>query len=159
MTAVIGVCSGSLEGRASGAPGGLRPAAGGREVGRRARGGVRLALAALAFLSSATVDLCGQETTRPTTSMTAPDGDEEPPRNLLDDPRTRRWRVTLLMGLALIVVLLAASIAIIVFSRNFRNYLTRKPAAPTRHVDVWRMHRLPEEDDPADGDSGESDGN
>ncbi|MFQ5424347.1 MAG: hypothetical protein ACE5F9_10255 [Phycisphaerae bacterium] len=75
-----------------------------------------------------------------------------------DDPRAIRWRSTLLIGATLVVVLVATSIAIIVFSRNFRRYLMRRAPQPTPNDDVWQMHKLPEElDEGAATDAGAPD--
>lgn len=78
------------------------------------------------------------------------DGGEATSRqeSLRDDKRMHRWRRTMLLGLVLLLVFAAGSYAIIRFSRNYRRYLLREPPKPTPTDDVWKMHKLPEEEDP-----------
>lgn len=42
------------------------------------------------------------------------------------------------------IVFLVASIAIVLFSRRFRQYLSGKKGDPTPTEDVWAMHKAPE---------------
>lgn len=90
--------------------------------------------------------------------LSAPDAGEasSQPSSIRDDQRMRRWRRTMLLGLLLLVVLAVASVAIIRFSRNYRRYLLKDPRTPTPSDDVWKMHKLPEEEGsaPPDDDGG-----
>ena len=90
--------------------------------------------------------------------LSAPDAGEatSQPSSMRDDQRMRRWRRTMLLGLLLLVVLAVASVAIIRFSRNYRRYLLQDPRTPTPSDDVWKMHKLPEEEGstPPDDDGG-----
>ncbi len=70
------------------------------------------------------------------------------PESLIDDPRARRWRLTLLVSVLLITILIAAVLVLILFSRNFRRIFLRKAPEPTPYVDAWKMHRLPDDENP-----------
>ena len=61
------------------------------------------------------------------------------------DPRVARWVRALFWSVVLLVVLIFAAIAIVVFSRRYRRYLLRGRQAPTPSDDLWTMHRLPPE--------------
>ncbi|HEY3243711.1 MAG TPA: hypothetical protein VGM03_10200 [Phycisphaerae bacterium] len=56
----------------------------------------------------------------------------------------RALSVLLLTGGLLFLLFLVAGYAFIRASRSYRRQLNAKPAAPTRHQDVWAMHKLPE---------------
>jgi hypothetical protein len=51
----------------------------------------------------------------------------------------------LLLLLLLFLVFTVATLALVRWSRRFRAVITRRPHPPTPSDDVWRMHRLPEE--------------
>jgi|GEM_PF-2648912 len=73
--------------------------------------------------------------------------------DIKDDPRVKRWRLTLLYGALLVVIFITAAAAIIVFSRRWRQWIRGgRKTGPTDATDVWAMHRDPEvdEDDSSD---------
>lgn len=45
-------------------------------------------------------------------------------------------------GFVLLIIFVAASYAIVRFSRRYRAYLLRRPAPPTASDDVWSQHRV-----------------
>jgi hypothetical protein len=58
----------------------------------------------------------------------------------------------MLWGVVLLVILVFAAAAIVVFSRRYSAYLARKRSAPTPVDDVWSMHHSPDLDDLDDDD-------
>lgn len=80
-----------------------------------------------------------------------------------DDPRVAGWLQTLFWCAVLLLILVVAAGAIVVFSRRFRTYLLPGDRKPTPDADAWSMHRLPstfevDQDVDAhrrDGDAGE----
>ncbi len=82
------------------------------------------------------------------------------PARLADDPRLLRWWHTMFWTLIILVVFVSGAIAIIVFSRRYRQYLSQTTRhEKTEFVDVWKMHKVPEdvdiEPDEEEGGSGE----
>ncbi len=77
------------------------------------------------------------------------------PTLLIDDAQARNWWRSFVWAMVLVLVFVFGSMAIIVFSRRFRAYLTGSPQKPTSCDDVWRMHKLPpdagNDDDPPGG--------
>ncbi len=95
--------------------------------------------------------------TRTTTASAPASGSGEQP---MDDEAggrrgVRRWSETLLWLSVLLLVLFVSAVAIIVFSRRFRAYLSVGRGRRTPCTDVWSMHRLPGES--AAGRGGEAD--
>lgn len=78
------------------------------------------------------------------------------PASLKDDPRYRRWRVTITWSLVILIAFVTAAAAIIVFSRGFRRWMGREQHKPTASEDVWAMHRTPDEPPELDGDDADS---
>lgn len=81
------------------------------------------------------------------------------PARMADDPRLYRLGHTVLWSLVLLLVFISAAIAIIVFSRRYRQYLSQSTQhEKTEYVDVWKLHKVPqnldiepdEEDDDAE---------
>ena len=71
--------------------------------------------------------------------------------DIKDDPRIKRWRITLLYGAILLIVFITAATAIIVFSRRWRQWIRGgRKAGPTNADDVWAMHHLPDADESPD---------
>ncbi len=50
-------------------------------------------------------------------------------------------------GVLLVIILVTAMAAIRRFTRRYRAYLLRKRTPPTASDDVWKMHRLPSDDE------------
>lgn len=65
------------------------------------------------------------------------------PVSLKDDPRYRRWQLTLMWSLVILIAFVTAAAAIVVFSRSFRRWIGREEKAPTASDDVWAMHKAP----------------
>ncbi len=57
-------------------------------------------------------------------------------------------RGVLFLSLVLVGIFAVSSLAYLRWSRRFRRLLFHKPAPPTPADDVWRMHRLPDEQEP-----------
>jgi hypothetical protein len=132
----------------------------------------RRLLHALPFLAAAiavgaSAELCAQPPAAPPNAPTSMQSEqsqagasspsEKPraasaPARKKTDPRVARWIRTLYWSLVLIVILLFAAIAIVVFSRRYRAYLLRGRQKPTPSDDIWAMHKLPP-DSLSDSDS------
>jgi hypothetical protein len=82
------------------------------------------------------------------------------PAKLMQDRRVKRWAKAFSWTTILLLIFVVAAIAIVVFSRRFKEYLIRPKAKPTEYVDAWQMYRLPTEakeegDTPSDKDNGD----
>ncbi len=76
------------------------------------------------------------------------------PVRMIDDLQVRNWWRSFIWAIVLVFVFVFGSLAIIVFSRRFRAFLTGRPQKPTSCDDVWRMHKLPpdaNDDEPPPG--------
>lgn len=104
----------------------------------------------LVVIAAATVPLAASsQATQPVEpTIGSPAEVDAKPESLVDDPRARRWRLTLLVGVLLLTILIAAALVLILFSRNFRRIFLRKAPEPTPYVDAWKMHRLPDDENP-----------
>jgi len=71
---------------------------------------------------------------------------QTPARN--DPAAIARWSQALFWTIVLLIAFCFAAAAIVVFSRRFRAYLTRRRPEPTQYVDAWSLHRLPPEPQP-----------
>jgi len=80
------------------------------------------------------------------------------PAEMPEDRRVRAWGQTMVWGVVLLVILVFAAAAIVVFSRRYSTCLASKRSAPTPVDDVWLMHDAPDvdadddDDDDADDD-------
>jgi hypothetical protein len=73
---------------------------------------------------------------------------------LARDQRMIRWSTVIFLGTILLLVFVVAAVAIVHFSRRYRQYLLRGKSAPTVSDDVWGMHQVPADtDDPPSGDN------
>jgi len=64
-----------------------------------------------------------------------------------NDPRVKRWRLSLMYGALLLVIFITAAAAIIVFSRRWRQWVRGgRKTGPTDAADVWAMHQTPDDD-------------
>ena len=76
------------------------------------------------------------------------DATESNATDIEDDPRVKRWRLTLMYGALLLLIFITAAVAIIVFSRRWRQWIRGgRKTGPTDATDVWAMHREPEGDE------------
>lgn len=67
------------------------------------------------------------------------------PARMADDPRLKRLGHTVLWSVVLLLVFISAAIVIIVFSRRYRQYLSQSTRHDkTEYVDVWKLHKVPE---------------
>ena len=67
------------------------------------------------------------------------------PASIQDDPRVKRWWPAMIWGTMIVLALVVASCAIVIFSRRYLAYLTRGRTESTSSEDVWSMHKLPDE--------------
>lgn len=79
------------------------------------------------------------------------------PDRMREGPRVSAWWQVMVWGVVLLVILVFATAAIIVFSRRYSAYLATKRTGPTPVDDVWSMHKAPDLGDNGDGD-GDGDG-
>ena len=77
------------------------------------------------------------------------------PVRLIDDAQVSNWWRSFVWAMVLVLVFVFGSLAIIVFSRRFRAYLTGRPQEHTPCDDVWQMHKLPPAPPPEAGDDDE----
>lgn len=67
-----------------------------------------------------------------------------------DSPSKREsllhWRQVFFWSVVLLLIFFIAAAVIIRFSLRYRAYLFREKPPPTPNEDVWRMHRVPEQD-------------
>ncbi|MFH1418849.1 MAG: hypothetical protein ABII12_11270 [Planctomycetota bacterium] len=77
------------------------------------------------------------------------------PVRLIDDTRVSNWWRSFVWAMVLVLVFVFGSLAIMVFSRRFRVYLTGRPREHTPCDDVWQMHKLPPAPPPEAGDDDE----
>jgi len=61
-------------------------------------------------------------------------------------------RQMLFWTIVVLIIFVFASLAIRRFSRAFKATILRSPTQPTATEDVWKMHRLPDEDADPDND-------
>jgi len=81
-------------------------------------------------------------------SLAQIDAAESNAAEIKDDPRIKRWRLTLMYGALLLIIFITAAAAIIVFSRRWRQWIRGgRKTGPTDATDVWAMHRDPEVDE------------
>ena len=67
--------------------------------------------------------------------------------DIKNDPRVKRWRLSLMYGALLLVIFITAAAAIIVFSRRWRQWVRGgRKTGPTDAADVWAMHQTPDDD-------------
>ncbi len=67
--------------------------------------------------------------------------------DIKNDPRVKRWRLSLMYGALLLVIFITAAVAIIVFSRRWRQWIRGgRKTGPTDAADVWAMHQMPDDD-------------
>ncbi len=59
----------------------------------------------------------------------------------------QQLRQMLFWTIVVLIIFVFASLAIRRFSRAYKANLLRSPARPTASEDVWKMHRLPADDD------------
>lgn len=69
------------------------------------------------------------------------------PAGLQSDPRVVMWRSALFWGVIIFFVFLVAALAIVRFSERYRRYLAGRTNPPTPSEDVWKMHKLPKDED------------
>jgi len=74
-----------------------------------------------------------------------------PAKPVIDDPVPMAAVIqkVLFSLLILVLVFCVTMLAFVRFSRRFRQWLLRRPAPPTPAEDVWAMHQLPPDLDPA----------
>ncbi|HVP11770.1 MAG TPA: hypothetical protein VMV94_11355 [Phycisphaerae bacterium] len=65
------------------------------------------------------------------------------PAKLMQDRRVKRWMKAFAWSTVLLLIFAFGAIALVVFSRRFKDYLIRPARKPTEYVDVWQMHKLP----------------
>jgi hypothetical protein len=62
--------------------------------------------------------------------------------------RLLHWRQVFFWAGVLLFIFFTSAWVIIRFSKRYRSYLLRERPPPTPSEDVWRMHRLPDDEDP-----------
>ncbi len=77
------------------------------------------------------------------------------PAKMREDSRVRAWWQVMVWGVVLLVILVFATAAIIVFSRRYAAYLATRRSKPTVVDDVWSMHASPDLDDDGHGGGGD----
>jgi hypothetical protein len=60
--------------------------------------------------------------------------------------RLLHWRQTFFWAIVLVLIFFLAALVIIRFTLRYRAYLFRERQKPTPSEDVWKMHRLPEDE-------------
>lgn len=79
-------------------------------------------------------------------SFTQVDSADSNSGDIKNDPRVRRWRLSLMYGALLLVIFITAAAAIIVFSRRWRQWVRGgRKTGPTDAADVWAMHQTPDD--------------
>lgn len=64
-----------------------------------------------------------------------------------EDHRLLRWRQTFFWAAIIVIIFFFAALVIIRFSLRYRAFLFREKNPPTPSEDVWKMHRLPEDEE------------
>jgi hypothetical protein len=59
------------------------------------------------------------------------------------DARMVQWTTALFLGIILLLIFVVAAVAIVHFSRRYRQFLLRQKSSPTPSDDVWEMHQVP----------------
>jgi hypothetical protein len=65
------------------------------------------------------------------------------PAKLMQDRRVKRWAKVFSWTVVLLLIFAFGAIALVIFSRRFKDYIIRPAEKPTQYVDVWQLHKLP----------------
>lgn len=80
-------------------------------------------------------------------STTIESASSQPTTSFSEDQRLLHWRQVFFWSVVLLLIFFIAAWVIIRFSLRYRAYIFREKPPPTPSEDVWRMHRLPEDDE------------
>lgn len=76
----------------------------------------------------------------------------QPTSNPAAEHQLFRWRQTFFWAAVLVLIFFISVWVVIRFTLRYRAYLFREKTPPTPSDDVWKMHRLPEDEEPIEPD-------